>query len=385
MGEYFQGSISPTMQHDAVFVGTEYGSPSVPAVALMPIAPVGAPSVGAAIQSGSQITASTTVVSAAAGSNGQVQFNNGGSTFGASSLFVWDNINNILTVASAVVTGNVTIGGSLIITGNITATIFNALTGFQIGGAAASGKYLRGNGTNFVSATLSGSDVGTGLLGVTYGGTGANLSATGGASQVAVQATTGATFTVRQLTYSDISGSSGLVPLANGGTNANLSATGGAHQVLQQSSSGGAVTVGQLSFSDISGMISPSELVSGSGNLTAQAANKTATTLFAVGSGGAGLYSVSVYIIISQAATVSSTLPDTRIIFTDQDSGATITQAATATSAGNTTSTFAQFTFVLNAKASTNIQYDIGQVNSYVSAGATPMQFAYRARVVYLG
>jgi len=338
MGNYFQGSISPTMQHDAVFVGTEYGSPAVPTVALMPIAATGIPSVGSAIQSGSQITASTTVVSAAAGSNGDVQFNNGGSTFGASSLFTWDNINNILTVASAVVTGNVTIGGTLIITGNLTATVINALTGFQVNGAAATGKYLRGNGTDFVSATLSGSDVGTGLVGVTYGGTGANLSG-----------------------------------------------TGGAHQVLKQSTLGGNVTVGQLAYSDISGTIPPAGLVIASANLLTQTANVSASTLYATGASGAGLYEITVYMVVSQAATSSSTLPDSRIIFTDQDSGAAITVPVTSGITTNTTSTFTQATFKLNAKASTNIQYDIGQVTAYASTGATPMQFAYRIRAVYLG
>lgn len=43
------------------------------------------------------------------------------------------------------------------------------------------------------------------------------------------------------------------IALGFGGTGADLSATGGAHQVLQQTSAGGNVTVGQLAFSDISG------------------------------------------------------------------------------------------------------------------------------------
>ena len=43
---------------------------------------------------------------------------------------------------------------------------------------------------------------------------------------------------------------------SKGGTGADLSATGGAHKVLMQTSSGAAVTVAQLSFSDISGTYS---------------------------------------------------------------------------------------------------------------------------------
>ena len=63
----------------------------------------------------------------------------------------------------------------------------------------------------------------------------------------------------------------------------------------------------------------------------------------------------------------------------------TITTPVTSGLTTNTTSTFAQASFVINAKASTNIQYDIGQVTAYASTGGTPMQFAYRARLTYLG
>ena len=48
--------------------------------------------------------------------------------------------------------------------------------------------------------------------------------------------------------------SSGILAVARGGTGANLSATGGASQVLKQASTGAAITVGQLSASDISGL-----------------------------------------------------------------------------------------------------------------------------------
>jgi hypothetical protein len=43
--------------------------------------------------------------------------------------------------------------------GTLKATILNAVTGFQVNGAAASGNVLRGNGTNFVSAQLAFSDL----------------------------------------------------------------------------------------------------------------------------------------------------------------------------------------------------------------------------------
>ena len=44
------------------------------------------------------------------------------------------------------------------------------------------------------------------------------------------------------------------IPVASGGTGANLSATGGTSNVLQQAAVGAAITVGQLSTTDISGL-----------------------------------------------------------------------------------------------------------------------------------
>ena len=46
--------------------------------------------------------------------------------------------------------------------------------------------------------------------------------------------------------------SAGKLALANGGTSADLSATGGTSQVLQQSSAGAVITVGQLAASNLS-------------------------------------------------------------------------------------------------------------------------------------
>lgn len=50
-------------------------------------------------------------------------------------------------------------------------------------------------------------------------------------------------------------GWAGLLALDRGGTDADLSATGGASQVLKQTTVGGAISVAQLSYSDISGSV----------------------------------------------------------------------------------------------------------------------------------
>lgn len=55
---------------------------------------------------------------------------------------------------------------------------------------------------------ISGSSIATGLVALKVGGTGANLSATGGASQVLTQPSVGAAIAVRQLDYPDLAGQS---------------------------------------------------------------------------------------------------------------------------------------------------------------------------------
>jgi hypothetical protein len=83
------------------------------------------------------------------------------------------------------------------------------------------------------------------------------------------------TFTSTQPAFTDVSGTaavgqvpnlpasqitSGTLAVAVGGTGANLSATGGASNVLKQTSVGGAVTVAQLAFTDISGTLGTAQL-----------------------------------------------------------------------------------------------------------------------------
>lgn len=73
----------------------------------------------------------------------------------------------------------------------------------------------------------------------------------------------------------------GKLGLARGGTNADLSATGGTSQVLKQVSSGAPVTVGQLAFSDISGSVAATQMPALTGDVTT-VAGAVATTLATV-------------------------------------------------------------------------------------------------------
>lgn len=138
----------------------QYNRPGLSAFRTAPLPPGGNPAVNAASSSVVTSNISEFVVTAAAGPNGAVQFNNGGS-LGGVTQFEWLNGSSTLAIT-----------GTIQLTGTANATVFNASTGFQIGGAAASGQYLRGNGTDFVSAILSASDIAAGVLGITFGGTG---------------------------------------------------------------------------------------------------------------------------------------------------------------------------------------------------------------------
>jgi hypothetical protein len=57
---------------------------------------------------------------------------------------------------------------------------------------------------------------------------------------------------VRNIWVSLVNQVYGLLGLAHGGTNADLSGTGGTSQVLKQVTAGAAITVGQLAASDLS-------------------------------------------------------------------------------------------------------------------------------------
>lgn len=118
-------------------------------------------------------------------------------------------------------------------------------------------------------------------------------------------------------------------------------------------------------------------------DLTAQAAAINATTLYAVPASAGGLYRVSVYAKVTQAATSSSTLGgSTGLVLTFTDNTDSVAQTVTAqlgtqagtsaiNNAGNATTSVLQGEVLIWAKGSTNIQYAFG----YTSSGVTVMQY----------
>lgn len=101
---------------------------------------------------------------------------------------------------------------------------------------------------------------------------------------------------------------------------------------------------------------------------TGLTANVGASTLYAVPASGEGLYRVSAYVVETTAGSLSSTLPNVQIIFTDKDSNTSITIDATpvlgvagigqtGALTSNTVGTASSGAIVIYVKASTTIQY----------------------------
>jgi hypothetical protein len=123
---------------------------------------------------------------------------------------------------------------------------------------------------------------------------------------------------------------------------------------------------------------------------SAQAANLSATTIYSVPAGGAGMYRLSCYIVITQAATTSATLPGCSAYWTDNDTGTTantsgvaLSSSTSANSVGNNSSQVNPAeSIIIAAKAGTNIQI---ATSGYASTGATPMQFGIHVKLEFLG
>ena len=111
---------------------------------------------------------------------------------------------------------------------------------------------------------------------------------------------------------------------------------------------------------------------------TGLTANVGSTLLYAVPSTGAGLYRVTALVVETTAASVSSTLANVQIVYTDNQTSGTITIDATpvlgvagvgqtGALTANTVGTTSTGVIAVNAKASTNINY---QTVNYASSTA---------------
>lgn len=134
---------------------------------------------------------------------------------------------------------------------------------------------------------------------------------------------------------------------------------------------------------DGTGHVPPAQFTYANFNAAAQAANISATTIYAVPADRGGLYRVSAYGVVTQAATTSSTLPNIGVLWTDNDANVALSaNTVTPTNTANAPGAFGNGDIVISARGGTNIQF---QTSNYASSGATAMQYAVHLRLEYLG
>lgn len=196
----------------------------------------------------------------------------------------------------------------------------------------------------------------------------------------------------RRLVLADLPGfsSSGILQPGSGGTGANLSATGGTHQFLSQASAGSAITVVQPDFSDLAGVSKPTKynnitLVSNglpseyaTVDLTARSAAIAATTLYTPIS--TGMFRISAYLKVTTVDATSSTLGAVTITYTDGTDSvaqsnvmhmADQTGAGVTSNSGNTTTSLLTGSMIIFATVGVAIKYAV----AYASNIAGTMQY----------
>lgn len=113
---------------------------------------------------------------------------------------------------------------------------------------------------------------------------------------------------------------------------------------------------------------------------SAQTADINAPTLYAVPT--SGLYRVSAYVVVSQAATTSSTMPNVSVSYTEATTGVAVQDQVTQTAATNQVGLHSGGTAVIAAQQGSNIGY---VTSNYASSGATPMQYAVQIKIESVG
>lgn len=90
------------------------------------------------------------------------------------------------------------------------------------------------------------------------------------------------------------------------------------------------------------------------------------------------MYRVSCYVIVTTAATTSSTLPSCNLIWTDNDNSNNQSANVTATHTGNTVTTYSQGATIISVKASTSVTWSTA---GYATSGATSMLYAVHIKI----
>lgn len=275
-----------------------------------------------------------------------------------------------VTLTATQTISNKTFTSPTINTPTITTAALNGVTsvgGLQAFQASGSTLQIGGGGTN-PTTILGGNDtISPGNVNITAG------NATGAGIGASVVITAGSGGNLRGGAVS-ITGGAGTANNANGG---NVSLVPGA-----PNGNGTAGFIGLLgivnNYNNLATVSNGIPAEYGQGNQTGLGANVSTTGLFAVPSTGAGLYRVSCYVIVTTAATTSSTLPSCNIIWVDKDNANSQSANVTATSAGNTVTTYTQGQTIIDVAASTSVTWTTA---GYATSGATSMVYAVHIRI----
>lgn len=107
-----------------------------------------------------------------------------------------------------------------------------------------------------------------------------------------------------------------------------------------------------------------------------QAASIATATLYAVPASGAGMYRISYYLKVTQAATTSSSVT-LALTYTDRDDSTVLTFVTASPLNATDETGVISGQMIVDAKLSTNLQY----ATTYASVGGTPMQYKLRIKV----
>jgi hypothetical protein len=181
--------------------------------------------------------------------------------------------------------------------------------------------------------------------------------------------------------------------------------TSAGSQFLTGLGTNGRFTQAQPAFTDISGNIATTQMNSGTNaddlhffrgdgawarlavtalDVTGNTANIGSTAITpALSPGQTGMYRISVYCIVAQAATTSSTLPDCLISWVDGSNTTTQTiDFVSSAPTGNTLTTYFQGSVVVHLNsAHVALTYQTGSVTSYTSVGGVVMKYDLFIRV----
>lgn len=149
-------------------------------------------------------------------------------------------------------------------------------------------------------------------------------------------------------------------------------------RVRASSYSSGAVTVAISTSSSTGGGTTTAYVAKG--DQTGLTANLGSTALYTASQGG--MYRASCYVVTTQAATSSSTMPVCEIGYTDLDSAAAVVNWVGNTSSNNYVGNANGEVSVLNVQAGSAITY---LTTSYASSGTSALTYAVHIKLDYLG